>query len=152
MSRIEDVIIVKKNIIPDERGSIMHMLKSTDKEFIKFGEVYFSTAYPNVIKGWHLHKKQTQNYVVVEGMIKLVLLDKREKSKTYGLLEEHYLGDLNYSLCQIPPGVANGYKVIGNKKAIICNCSDLVHEQDEMIRYSPFDKSFSDYNWEIVHR
>ena len=152
MSRIVDVIIVKKNIIPDERGSIMHMLKSTDKEFIKFGEVYFSTAYPNVIKGWHLHKKQTQNYVVVEGMIKLVLLDKREKSKTYGLLEEHYLGDLNYSLCQIPPGVANGYKVIGNKKAIICNCSDLVHEQNEMIRYSPFDKSFSDYSWEIVHR
>ena len=30
MKRIVDVIIVKKNIIPDERGSIMHMLKSTD--------------------------------------------------------------------------------------------------------------------------
>lgn len=152
MSKIEGVIIVKKNIIPDERGSIMHMLKATDSEFIKFGEVYFSTAYPNVIKGWHLHTRQTQNYVVVEGMIKLVLLDKRKKSNSYELLEEHYLGDLNYSLCQIPPGVANGYKVIGNKKAIICNCSDLTHEPDEMLRYSPSDKSFSDYSWEIVHR
>tara|TARA_B110000503_G_C7150277_1_gene414872 strand:- start:901 stop:1359 length:459 start_codon:yes stop_codon:yes gene_type:complete len=152
MSKIKDVIVVKKNIIPDERGSIMHMLKTTDSEFIKFGEVYFSTAYPNVIKGWHLHTRQTQNYVVVEGMIKLVLLDKRKKSKTYGLLEEHYLGDLNYSLCQIPPGVANGYKVIGNKKAIICNCSDLIHEPDEMLRYLPSDKSFSDYSWQIVYK
>ena len=124
MSKIQDVIIVKKNIIPDERGSIMHMIKKTDSEFIKFGEVYFSTAYPGVIKGWHLHTRQTQNYVVVDGMIKLVLLDKRKGSNTYELLEEHYLGELNYSLCQIPPGVANGYKVIGNKKAIICNCSD----------------------------
>ena len=152
MSKIQDVIIVKKNIIPDERGSIMHMIKKTDSEFIKFGEVYFSTAYPGVIKGWHLHTKQTQNYVVVEGMIKLVLLDKRKGSNTYELLEEHYLGEMNYSLCQIPPGVANGYKVIGNKKAIICNCSDLVHEPDEMLRYSPEDKSFSDYNWEIIHK
>jgi len=152
MPEIEGVNIKQLRKIPDERGSIMHMIRVDDENFEKFGEVYFSTAYPNVIKGWHLHKKQTQNYVVVEGMIKLVLLDKREKSKTYGLLEEHYLGDLNYSLCQIPPGVANGYKVIGNKKAIICNCSDLVHEQNEMIRYSPFDKSFSDYSWEIVHR
>lgn len=152
MSKIHEVIINKKKIIPDERGSIMHMLKRTDNEFTKFGEVYFSTAYPNVIKGWHLHTKQTQNYVVVAGMIKLVLLDKRKNSKTYGLLEEHFLGELNHSLCQIPPGVANGYKVIGNKTAIICNCSDLVHEPDEMLRYSPFDKNFSDYNWEIIHK
>ena len=150
MSKIQDVVIINKRIIADERGSIKHMLKKTDSEFTKFGEVYFSTAYPNVIKGWHLHTRQTQNYVVVDGMIKLVLLDKRKNSKTYGFLEEHYLGDLNHALCQIPPGVANGYKVIGNKTAIICNCSDLVHERDEMIRYSPSDKTFSDYNWEIV--
>ena len=42
---------------------------------------------------------------------------------------------MNYSYVKFQR-VANGYKVIGNKKAIICNCSDLVHEQDEMIRYS----------------
>ena len=152
MSKIQDVILIKKRIIPDERGSIMHMLKKTDSEFDKFGEVYFSTAYPSVIKGWHLHTKQTQNYVVVSGMIKLVLLDKRKNSNTYGILEEHYLGELNYSLCKIPPGVANGYKVIGNKTAIICNCSDLTHEPNEMLRYSPLDKNFSNYDWEIVHK
>lgn len=152
MSQIMDVKIVPKRIIADERGSIMHMLKRTDPEFSKFGEVYFSTAYPQVIKGWHLHTKQTQNYVVVSGMIKLVLLDKREQSPTYGILEEHFVGDQKYALVQIPPGVANGYKVIGVKPAIICNCSDLEHEPNEMLRYSPDDKQFSDYDWSIVHR
>lgn len=149
MSQIEGVIVQSKRIIPDERGSIRHMLKKTDAEFTEFGEVYFSTAYLNVIKGWHLHTKQTQNYLVVKGMIKLVLLDCRDNSSTFKKLEEHFLGDLNYSLIQIPPGVANGYKVIGNSEAIICNCSDLPHEPGEMIRYSPFDKNFSNYDWEI---
>ena len=32
------------------------------KVFEKFGEIYFSTAYPGVIKGWHEHKEQIQNY------------------------------------------------------------------------------------------
>ena len=121
MLKIHGVSLIQKKKIPDERGSIMHMLKANDAEFTKFGEVYFSTAYPTVIKGWHLHTKQTQNYVVIKGMIKLVLFDQRKESKTFGILEEHFIGDLNYSLCQIPPGVANGYKVIGRETAIICN-------------------------------
>ena len=52
---IKDIIIKKLNIIPDERGEIMHMLKSSDSNFSKFGEIYFATAYPGVVKGWHLH-------------------------------------------------------------------------------------------------
>ena len=30
---IKDIIIKKLNIIPDERGEIMHMLKSSDSNF-----------------------------------------------------------------------------------------------------------------------
>ena len=39
------------------RGAIYHMLRSDDQDFIKFGEIYFSIAYPGVIKGWHEHTK-----------------------------------------------------------------------------------------------
>ena len=91
------------------------MLKETDDHFTKFGEIYFSICYPGVIKGWHEHTKQTQNYCVVDGMIKLVLYDNRPKSSTYKKLQEIYIGDLNYSLVQIPPYVINGYKCIGEK-------------------------------------
>ena len=38
---IKDVSINSLRTIPDERGSIKHMLKCTDKVFTKFGEVYF---------------------------------------------------------------------------------------------------------------
>jgi dTDP-4-dehydrorhamnose 3,5-epimerase-like enzyme len=37
--------------IPDERGTIMHMLKSTDEHFVQFGEIYFTTIYRDVGKG-----------------------------------------------------------------------------------------------------
>ena len=77
---INDVKILKLNKICDERGRIMHMMKSTDEIFEKFGEIYFSTAYPGVVKGWHEHSKMTLNYSVIKGMIKLVLVDNRKES------------------------------------------------------------------------
>lgn len=145
---IEGVIITPLRKIPDERGSIMHMLRSDSPHFIKFGEIYFSTAYPGVIKGWHEHKKQIQNYAVVDGMIKLVLFDNRKNSKTYKSLQEIFIGDLNYSLVTIPIGIIMGYKCIGNKTSILANCSTIPHDPTEMISYDPMSDKVP-YKWDI---
>ena len=59
---IEGVKIYPKKQIFDERGKIMHMLRKDDENFKKFGEIYFSVTYPNVVKAWHLHNKMTINY------------------------------------------------------------------------------------------
>ena len=34
--------VTKLKIIEDEKGPIMHALKNSDKEFRRFGEVFFS--------------------------------------------------------------------------------------------------------------
>ncbi|MDO8658176.1 MAG: dTDP-4-dehydrorhamnose 3,5-epimerase family protein [Candidatus Levybacteria bacterium] len=146
---INGVIIKKLDKIPDERGTIMHMLRANDKEFKKFGEVYFSKAYPNVVKGWHLHKKMTLNYCVVEGMIKLVLYDQREKSSTCGEIQEIFIGDDNYCLIQVPPGVVNGYKTIGTKPSILINCSTHPYNPSEITRIDPYTNKIP-YSWDIV--
>ncbi len=130
---------------------IMHMLKSTDEHFEKFGEVYFSTAYPGVVKGWHEHKKQVQFYVVIEGMAKLALYDNRPKSKTYKEMMEICIGEDNYQLVRIPTGVINGYKNIGTKTLILANCATLPHEPDEMLRYEPHGDKVP-YKWGRVDR
>ena len=148
---IEDVLVVPLRQIPDERGKIMHMLRVDDPHFERFGEIYFSVALPGVIKGWHLHARQTQNYAVISGMIKLVLYDAREDSPTRGTLSEHFVGEDNYSLVRIPPGVYNGYKTYGVKPAIIANCATEPHDPSEMKRLDPFDPSIP-YDWELVHR
>jgi len=147
---IAGVNITPLKKIPDEKGTVMHMLKSTDPHFIGFGEIYFSTIYPGVVKGWHIHKKMTVNNAVIVGRVKLVLYDMRENSPTKGELMELFIGEDNYVLVQIPPGVASGWKAIGNERAIMANCGTIPHNPDEMIRIDPFDKNIP-YKWDIKH-
>ena len=148
---IEGVLIKPLRQIPDERGKIMHMIRADDPHFEKFGEIYFSVVYPDVIKGWHLHTKMTLNYAVVSGMIKLVLYDVREESTTKGELQEMYIGEDNYALVRIPPGIYNGFKGIGVKPAIVANCSDIPHDPEEIQRIDPFSNDIP-YDWNLKHR
>ncbi len=148
---INDIEIIQLSKICDERGKIMHMLKNSDPVFEQFGEIYFSTAYPGVVKGWHEHTKMTLNYSVIKGMIKLVLIDNRKDSSTYKEIQEIFMGEDNYILVKIPPRIINGFKNISTKECIVANCSSIPHDKNEIIRYSPYDDKFG-YNWEIVFK
>ena len=147
---IEGVQIRPLKQISDERGKIMHMLRSDDPWFEKFGEIYFSAVYPGVIKGWHLHRRMTLNYAVVAGMIKLVLYDEREGSPTRREVVELFAGEDNYTLITIPPGIWNGFKGIGVKPAIVANCSSEPHDPEEIIRLDPFSEEIP-YDWALKH-
>lgn len=148
---IEGVRVEPLKRIPDERGTVMHMLRATDPHFITFGEIYFSTIYPGVIKGWHLHELMTLNYACVSGRIKLVLYDDREGSKTRGELMEIFLGPDHYALVQIPPHVWNGFKGMGDQLAIVANCSTHPHDPTRSQRLDPFDARIP-YDWAVKHR
>lgn len=145
---IEGVVVKPLKKIPDERGCIYHMLKEDDPLFERFGEIYFSLVYPDVVKGWHLHKEMTLNYAVISGMIKLVLYDDREGSVSKGSLMELFIGEENYSLVKIPPLVWNGFKGIGTKPAIVANCATLPHSPDEIVRLDPYTEKIP-YDWKI---
>ena len=144
---IEGVLINKLKQIPDDRGAIYHMLRRDSPHFIEFGEIYFSIAFPGIIKGWHEHTKQIQNYAVIDGKIKLVLYDNRPNSKTYKTINEIYLGEENYSLVTIPTGIITAYKCISKKNSILANCSTLPHDPKEMINYD-FKGDKVPYNWD----
>ena len=150
-SRIEGVVVQPLRRICDERGMIMHMLRCDSPLFVQFGEVYFSQAFPGVIKAWHVHKRQTQHYAVLQGMVKLVLHDLRKDAPSFGTTEEHFVGESNYCLVRIPPGVANGYKTYGIAPALIANCADLPHDPEEMDRLDPFSDAI-EYDWALKHR
>ncbi|MFO0972251.1 MAG: dTDP-4-dehydrorhamnose 3,5-epimerase, partial [Phycisphaerae bacterium] len=90
-SAIDGVRIVPLRRIPDERGTIYHMLRCDDPHFQRFGEIYFSSIHPGAIKGWHRHAEMTLNYAVVVGRIKLVLFDDRAGSPTRRGLQEIFL-------------------------------------------------------------
>lgn len=149
---IDGVLIKPLKKIPDERGTIMHMMRCDDPDFEKFGEIYFSTVYPGVIKGWHIHKEMTLNYAVIYGMIKLVLYDEREGSPTKGEIQEIFLGWDNYCLVKIPPMIWNGFKGIGTTMAIVANLASVPHRSDEIERLNPLDNERIPYKWELKNR
>lgn len=148
---IDGVVIVPLRRIPDERGAVLHMLRRDDPHFREFGEIYFSTAYPGVVKGWHRHSRMTLNYAVPYGVIKLALYDPRDESPTHGEVMELFVGEPNYVLVQIPPGVWNGFKCIGTTMAIVANCATLPHDPEEIQRIDPTDPRIP-YDWAIRHR
>lgn len=148
---IEGVVISPLKRIPDERGSVMHILKSSDPSYTGFGEVYCSTVYPGVIKGWHLHKRMTLNYVVVRGVIKFVLYDVRKESSTLGEVQEINMGDRNYVRVTVPPGIWNGFQGVGTDEAFVINVTDIPHDPLEIERTDPFTKDIP-YSWPLKHR
>lgn len=149
---IKGVKIIPRRIIPDERGKIMHIMKSADEQFDKFGEVYCSTVYPGVVKGWHLHKKMTLNYIVLKGNIKFVLYDNRPDSETYQLIQEIYIGENHYVMVTVPPNVWNGFKGVGVEEAYVINFTDLPHDPDEIIRMDPHKNGVINYDWSLKDR
>jgi dTDP-4-dehydrorhamnose 3,5-epimerase len=108
-------------VIPDERGYLMEMLRCDDEIYQRFGQIYLSVVYPGVVKGWHYHKTQTDYFVVVRGMAKVVLYDAREDSPTYGEVNEFFLGERNPTLLMIPPLVVHGMKGVSPEPACLIN-------------------------------
>ena len=124
---IDGVVIKKLKVIPDERGRLMEILRADDPFFQKFGQVYLTTAYPGVVKGWHYHKKQADNMAVVKGMMKIVLYDSRKESPTFGQINEIFAGVHNPVLLHIPPLVYHGFKCISEEEALVINTPTEVY-------------------------
>ena len=150
MALIEGVQVIPLRRIPDERGTILHMLKATDPHFQKFGEIYFSSIYPDVVKGWHRHREMTLNYACIFGRIKLVLYDEREGSATKGALMEIFLGPDNHSLVVVPPEVWNGFKGMNAPFSLVANCCTHTHDSSRSSRLDPFENHIP-YDWAVRH-
>ncbi len=139
----------KLKVIPDERGRLMEMFRADDDIFEQFGQIYMTTAYPGVVKGWHYHKKQTDNMVVLKGMMKIVLYDSRPDSATHNEVNEFFVGEHNLILLQIPPFVFHGFKCVSETEAIVINCPTEVYnyQNPDEFRVDPHKNNIP-YNWE----
>jgi dTDP-4-dehydrorhamnose 3,5-epimerase len=149
-SEIEGVLIVPLRRIPDERGTIFHMLRSTDPHFREFGEIYFTSIYREVVKGWHRHRQMTLNYACIWGRVKLVLYDDRPGSPTRTALVERFLGPDDYSLVVIPPGIWTGMKGM-SEVSLVANCATHPHDPAGTERADPFGDAVP-YDWAVRHR
>ena len=130
-TRILGVLVKPLPVIPDERGWLMEILRADDPElFSRFGQVYVSATYPGVVKAWHYHERQTDNFACVAGMVKLVLVDTREGSPTRNVVNEFFIGTRNPLLVQVPKLVYHGWKCIGTEPSLVINVPDQPYDRD----------------------
>ena len=146
--RIHDVKTKALRLIPDERGWLMEIMRADDTDLAtKFGQVYLSATYPGVVKAWHYHERQVDNFSCVAGMVKLVLVDTRPDSPTNGVVNEFFLGVQNQTLVQVPNLVYHGWKCISTETALVINVPNEPYhytEPDEF-RLAPHDSL--PYDW-----
>ncbi|MDK9700895.1 MAG: dTDP-4-dehydrorhamnose 3,5-epimerase family protein [bacterium] len=147
---IDGVVVVKLRKIADERGHLMEILRNDDPHFEKFGQVYITTNYPGVVKGWHYHAKQTDFATCVHGMIKMALYDARNGSPTFGTVNEFFIGEHSPIAVKIPAGVYHGWKGISHYPSITVNTVTEVYNYENP---DEFRKDWKDpeipYDWDI---
>ncbi len=145
---IEGVRTKSLKLVPDERGWLMEMLRNDDPLFVKFGQLYATATYPGVVKGWHLHREQVDNFVCVAGMVKLVLYDPREDSPSRKDVNEFFIGDRNALLVQVPAGVYHGWKCISPETSVVVNCPTEHYHYDkpDEVRLDAHTKEIP-YDW-----
>ena len=146
--RIDGVKTKSLRLIPDERGWLMEILRNDDGEFFtKFGQVYISGTYPGVVKAWHYHQKQVDNFTCIAGMVKLVLVDTRPDSPTNGAVNEFFIGALNPMIVQVPNLVYHGWKCISTEPSMVVNVTTEPYDykQPDEYRLEPHDTL--PYDW-----
>ncbi len=145
---IEGVRIKQLRAIPDQRGRLMEILRCDEELFERFGQLYMTTAYPGVVKAWHYHKRQSDNFAALSGMVQIALWDPREDSPTRGELMVLYAGVHNPLLVHVPPLVYHGFKNVGLDEAIIINCPTQPYDHDhpDEYRLDPYDNDIP-HDW-----
>ncbi|MCK4477922.1 dTDP-4-dehydrorhamnose 3,5-epimerase family protein [Candidatus Bathyarchaeota archaeon] len=148
---IEGVVTRQLRLIADERGWLMEVLRSDWELFERFAQAYVTAAYPEVVKAWHMHKKQTDNIACVRGMVKLVLCDGRKNSKTKGEINEFVIGEKNPLLVKIPPQVWHGFKAIGEETALVMNVPTNLYNYKKPDEHRlPPDTEKIPYDWKLA--
>ena len=132
---IEGVKVKKLKVLPDDRGRLMEILRADDEIFGRFGQVYMTTAFPGVVKAWHYHKKQTDNFTCIKGIMRLGLYDGREGSPTFGNIEEYIISMDDPMLVQIPAGVYHGFKCVSKDEAIVINTVTEPYDRENPDEY-----------------
>ena len=118
---IEGVRLATLRLWPDDRGYFLEVARLGTALASGFAaettQVSAALSYPATIKAFHYHASQTDLWIPCQGMLQVALADLREGSPTFAQRNTIYVGTLRPWQILIPPGVAHGYKVIGEGPA-----------------------------------
>lgn len=145
---IEGVEIKKLNIFANDQGYLFETIRSDDKMYEgKFGQVLISEIYPGVIKGFHLHEKQTEYTTCLKGNIKYIIV---KETKEKPIINTFVIGEKNPIIIKTPPGVWHGYTPLENKSATLMYLMDKPYNINDNDTLEKDVFAFGDL-WSVKH-
>lgn len=127
LSLPDGVVVTPLKRIYHPKGNIFHALKCSEKEYMGFGEAYFTTIHPGDIKGWKKHLNMTMNLVVPLGQVIFYLHDEH-----VGLTTQVVLGESHYARLTVPTGIWMAFQ--GEKEInLILNIASIEHDPYEAV-------------------
>lgn len=152
---IADVMIQPFSLWPDDRGYFLEVARIGQGLISGFNpattQVSTALNYPGIIKAFHYHRRQTDFWVPSAGLLQVALVDLRKKSPTFGLKNTLYVGSLRPWQILIPPGVAHGYKVLGEAPSVLVYVTNRTYDPKDEGRI-PYNDSAISYDWELQHK
>lgn len=152
---IEGVRIEPFALWPDDRGyflEVQRMGRGLAAAFpLAQTQISAAVNYPGTIKAFHYHLRQTDCWTPAVGMLQMVLVDLRRGSPTFGKRNTVYAGTLRPWQLLIPPGVGHGYKVIGDREAVLIYATDCFYNPEDEGRI-PYNSPEINYDWETQHK
>jgi dTDP-4-dehydrorhamnose 3,5-epimerase len=152
---IEGVKIEPFSVWPDDRGYFLEVARMGQGLVTDFpkdsSQVSAALNYPGTIKAFHYHKFQTDFWVPGAGLLQVALVDLRPNSTTFGVKNTLYVGPLRPWQMLIPPGVAHGYKVVGEQPSFLVYVTNKTYNPSDEGRI-PYNHPEIAYDWELQHK
>lgn len=114
-----DFKIEKFNAYDDERGRLVVFLRNRDldKKTKRFGQIYFVTfEKKGVVRGNHYHKKIREWFGIVNGKVKVVLVDLKTNERKEMILNAN---SKKYLRLEIGPNIAHGFKSLSDSVSLL---------------------------------
>lgn len=152
---IDGVRVAEFSLWPDDRGYFLEVARLGQGLPARFPsattQVSAALSYPGTVKAFHYHTRQSDLWVPCRGMLQVALCDLRQGSPTHGTRNTLYIGQFRPWQLLIPPGVAHGYKVIGDSEALLVYLTDRHYDPSDEGRL-PHDSPEIAYDWETQRK
>jgi dTDP-4-dehydrorhamnose 3,5-epimerase len=139
MSKIDGLDFKVLTTYIDPRGELTELARN-DWFDAPIQQAYITSAYPGIIKAWHLHKIQTDRMVCIKGIIYFGFCEEFNTNEDGEVVVNQIIDGLVVRaerpvLITIKPNIWHGFKNIGREDAVILNCPDRLYNYDDPDEY-----------------
>lgn len=146
-SSIEGVIVLPLKQYMDSRGWLMELFRADElPEGFHPAMGYISLTHPNITRGPHEHREQTDGFAFLSGRFEITLWENRpSRMRTKQVI---VAGEENPIFLIVPPGVVHAYRNVGDHDAFVLNFPNRLYagwgrkEPVDEIRHEEIDSEF----------